>query len=950
MTSSPIPLKFLKKEQVPIEIVGMVLKGDKGDIGDTPDLNYSDVDPTALGFADPGIAETISRGDHAHPLPDYSAIPNTPNLADVALSGAYADLSGKPVLDNVALSGSYNDLSDTPNLADVALSGAYTDLTGAPGLATQSVAGLQSAVDKGLQDRGRRVLAPVKWFYLTSNSAYYTAGMVGVGNYDYYNTTTKRITATSNVALTAPREYLANNNDWAEPPTLVGSASDVLAGYSIGDRVLWADNIFNGCHGVYTIIDIGQDGVRPYILELVPELQTLSNLVNGWEVYLPQGADNSHRARFTMNFAYGSDIIFGIMDIETGLNSCALASGNAIGNYSVSIGAGSETRGTSAISIGFYAQCHENSGIAIGNNALSEASNGIALGWGTRSGTGYSAAAIGNFAKSNAFGLTVIDGVKGAALMAFCGDLAASRQAHWNDVGAILTSANTSNITYTIPLTATDDPDFGSPQPAAIFPVGCSITIIQGSTGTITVAAGAGVTVQGPILSTRGLGTKLQLDFDGDIWWVSTSDITISNATQSTAGLQSPADKAYQDRSIKVFAPVKWFWVNLLDTEYGIPGADDYFTAYYNPATFRITATSNIAIPAPAAYDENGAHFTDPPVPVGSAANVALGYQVGDRLLWTDQYNKGQHGIYTIIDVGQNGVRPYVLELIPELRIFEERRKPWKVYMEIGLEAYSWPYATSYSAYYDYAGINVYGMVAVGSGSNAIVEGDNAVVKARNAIAIGFYCFAGGYSATALGNQCAAYSNGGAALGSGCEVFVPDSAAIGILSKVRSGQLAAAFGILCEVYAERAVAVGSNALARAFGVTVVDGAKGAALMASCLDLAASRSATWSDVGAILTSANTSDITYTIPLTASDVPDYGTPSTPSIFPRGCSITIIQGSTGTITVAAGASVTVAGPLLTTQGRGTKIELRFDGDIWWASTDDPIGDALAMALLFS
>ena len=53
-------------------------------------------------------------------------------LAAVATSGAYSDLSGRPSLAAVATSGAYADLTGTPSLASVALSGAYADLTGKP--------------------------------------------------------------------------------------------------------------------------------------------------------------------------------------------------------------------------------------------------------------------------------------------------------------------------------------------------------------------------------------------------------------------------------------------------------------------------------------------------------------------------------------------------------------------------------------------------------------------------------------------------------------------------------------------------------------------------------------------------------------------------------------------------------------------------------------------------
>jgi hypothetical protein len=66
---------------------------------------------------------------------------NTADLASVAFSGAYSDLSGKPSLATVATSGAYSDLSGKPNLATVATSGSYNDLSNKPALKTVATSG-----------------------------------------------------------------------------------------------------------------------------------------------------------------------------------------------------------------------------------------------------------------------------------------------------------------------------------------------------------------------------------------------------------------------------------------------------------------------------------------------------------------------------------------------------------------------------------------------------------------------------------------------------------------------------------------------------------------------------------------------------------------------------------------------------------------------------------------
>ena len=62
-------------------------------------------------------------------------------LAAVALSGAYADITGTPTLSTVATSGAYADITGTPTLSTVATSGAYADITGTPTLATVATTG-----------------------------------------------------------------------------------------------------------------------------------------------------------------------------------------------------------------------------------------------------------------------------------------------------------------------------------------------------------------------------------------------------------------------------------------------------------------------------------------------------------------------------------------------------------------------------------------------------------------------------------------------------------------------------------------------------------------------------------------------------------------------------------------------------------------------------------------
>jgi len=84
------------------------------DVGALPDDTVIPTTTSELvndsGFVSAGeLARVATTGQ-------YSDLSGTPELAAVATSGAYSDLSGKPVLAAVATSGSYTDLLDTPTL------------------------------------------------------------------------------------------------------------------------------------------------------------------------------------------------------------------------------------------------------------------------------------------------------------------------------------------------------------------------------------------------------------------------------------------------------------------------------------------------------------------------------------------------------------------------------------------------------------------------------------------------------------------------------------------------------------------------------------------------------------------------------------------------------------------------------------------------------------------
>lgn len=136
--------------------------GSYADLSGTPTLpSASNTTPSATAATgSAGVLTTYARGDHQHAHGNQSGgtlhsaattiaagfmsaadKSKLDGLADVATSGAYADLSGTPALATVATTGSYNDLTNKPMLGLAAMSNSYTDLDATPTLAAVATSG-----------------------------------------------------------------------------------------------------------------------------------------------------------------------------------------------------------------------------------------------------------------------------------------------------------------------------------------------------------------------------------------------------------------------------------------------------------------------------------------------------------------------------------------------------------------------------------------------------------------------------------------------------------------------------------------------------------------------------------------------------------------------------------------------------------------------------------------
>lgn len=125
---------------------------DAEDVGAAPTVHTH----TLSQITDAGTAAAADAADFATAaqgsLADSAVQPG--DLASVATSGAYADLSGTPTLATVATTGAYSDLSGAPSLAAVATTGAIADTTGTlainrGGTGATTAAGARSALGLG---------------------------------------------------------------------------------------------------------------------------------------------------------------------------------------------------------------------------------------------------------------------------------------------------------------------------------------------------------------------------------------------------------------------------------------------------------------------------------------------------------------------------------------------------------------------------------------------------------------------------------------------------------------------------------------------------------------------------------------------------------------------------------------------------------------------------------
>ena len=133
--SSPTTDQVLKYDSVNSKWINGNVSGGGGA---TALSGLTDVDLTSTIAAGQSLIYDDTNSKWINSYPDYSNINNKPNLATVATSGSYADLSNTPTIPAAQVNSDWNSSSgvseilNKPTLATVATTGAYSDLSGTP--------------------------------------------------------------------------------------------------------------------------------------------------------------------------------------------------------------------------------------------------------------------------------------------------------------------------------------------------------------------------------------------------------------------------------------------------------------------------------------------------------------------------------------------------------------------------------------------------------------------------------------------------------------------------------------------------------------------------------------------------------------------------------------------------------------------------------------------------
>ena len=386
-----------------------------------------------------------------------------------------------------------------------------------------------------------RKLEDVKWVWIKHGVLNdYDSTILGLAGEPDLDLGTGVLTATTNVQIPAPQAFdtisIAQSfpNDTssiAAARTLFsgtapfGLASDVPGGLAIGDRIFYGDPAgYFGMQAVYTIEDLGLNGVRPFKLKIVPELFPLEKmnvpyLVRTGENYTAfdvASRINIVATDFWTGSYSGPSVQFFWHAINISVEPQARIYDNLTGYDSISVG-GSVVGGE------FCVVASKNTSLVNCRDFVAPVAMGTVTG-----GWGYGSEPVGQASIQRA--RYVSSSTYNFAL---------------TDIRNLIYCTNGSPTTLTVP------PDGVSGDSWDLFGRGYELKATQRG-GIVTVNGGAGVTITGPT-QTRGVGSTIRLVYIGGLAWISyvtpaPADLTKLDGIAPLATANA-SDAALRDRS-----------------------------------------------------------------------------------------------------------------------------------------------------------------------------------------------------------------------------------------------------------------------------------------------------------------------------------------------------------------------------------------------------------------
>jgi hypothetical protein len=385
-------------------------------------LTLTDLSASTAAAGTTGLAYDNTTGVFTYTPPDLSSYATTASLANVATSGAYADITGTPTLATVATSGAYADLTGTPSL-----SGYLTDITGESLSDLSDVAStaptdgqvLTYDTTNGWQPETLSSGSSVPWADIsafdntsptTPGNSSMSLGYVAAATGDYSISLGYKAKTSGNYAInisSGPQSgtikdaagnnsiVIGNGETAGQDAISIGIGASVDAGQSIalGRFASVGDSTYTSS------VAIGNLASATQANQIMLGGSTISSVRVGNSSYAPSdNMDLATKAYVDANAGGGSSGGLGSYGVANSTGTAA----SATGIDAIAIGETSSSTAGASVAIGSAATSGNDGGVALGLSSTVNGNRGIALGQEATGGTvaiglGYQASATGNY-------------------------------------------------------------------------------------------------------------------------------------------------------------------------------------------------------------------------------------------------------------------------------------------------------------------------------------------------------------------------------------------------------------------------------------------------------------------------------------------------------------------------------------------------------------------------